>query len=956
MVISSLSLFNGDATRQIALTTGVDVVRCGPQRVSTGLLRWLCAAAVVVIALWLTFGHGVAMASPVDPSGSAQGNDTSSEAVDPDPSDPADEDGDTPARPTVDPGKSEDADEATESDDTTDTTDTATDTTADTTNTTADPAPTAAAGEPGTGVRGDIAGTPASVVDSAAEPRKSSKSATDDAAADTQPTVSARRAVAVAETSDSETSSVVPDAAAAIASVVPEPEVVSTRLIAPVAPTVPSLRSLVSARPITANSIVTDLLTWVGLRPLAGGIPVPATPVSGLVETLWLAVRQTQYTLNNQRPTAEQTTSGPGPDGVITGSLNAVDFDDTTLAYNVTTGPEHGKVVIDALGDFTYTPGASGHADSFSVTIDDTAGNPFHVHGLLGLLGLTRATEVTITIAATTPIGPASIGLGDLAARDGVEFTTDSRGAVGVIDGRFTDRVVTTADDAAAVFNALAPALGAAAGFADPSTITVAHTGVGSSVENFYRFNETVGGIKVLGSQVILVTNADGAVTSLFNNYVGLAENFDVTPDSSLDTDAEIRAIAGSAYLGSAADREVLGSLLTQGTFTEQLVVYAIDENQAPTLMWRVVLQLPDTGDMTNPGATYLIRADGPDAGDVIMTASNVRDLSVTTTAADWRGEQRTINVTSTTVWFSKSYSMVDGIRNIKTYKTAYPYWGLLGPSLPGTLVKRSWYVWDKGAVSAHANTAVAYDYYLNVLGRESFDNDGGTVEVSIRYRPAGSIVGYANAFWDPSLQQFAYGDSGNFQAAVDVVGHEYTHAVVSYVVGDGGSVWESNEPGALNEAYADILGVLIEGKSGADRWLIAEDTDSGPIRNIADPSSISGSLGGYRAHYSNLYTGDGDDGGVHINSTIFSNAAYRMMTDPATSGVSDETWAKIFYGSLGRLSAGAKFADGRVAVLSAAATQGFTPAELAVVQGAIRNAFDAVGIGGAAPSSTIAA
>ena len=779
--------------------------------------------------------------------------------------------------------------------------------------------------------------------DSVAAPRKASKSvAADEDVAESRPTVSTRQAAAVVDTPDVETSGAAADAAVPVA---PEPAAAAPRLVAPIASSLPSL---VSARPVTTRNIVNDLLTWVGLRPLADGVPVPATPVSGLVETLWLVVRQTQYTLNNQRPTAAPTTSEPGPDGLVTGSLNAVDFDDTTLAYSVSAAPKHGKVTLDALGNFTYTPGASGQADSFTVTVDDTVGNPFHVHGLLGLLGITRATEVTITVAATTPIRPASIDLGELAARKDVEITTDSRGAVSVIDGRFTDRLVTGADDAAAVLNAMAPALGAAAGFADPSAITVTDAGVGSSVENFYRFSESIGGIKVLGSEVILVTDADGAVTSLFNNYVGLAENFDVTPDASVDTDAELRVIAGNAYLGAAADREVLGSLLAQGTFTNQLVVYAIDDDQEPSLMWRVVMQLPDTGDMSSSGATYLIRADGPDAGTVVITVSNVRDLSVTIAAPDGRGEQRTINVTSTTVWFSTSYSMVDGLRNIKTYKTSYPYFGLLGPSLPGAVVKRSWFKWDTAAVSAHANTAVAYDYYLNVLGRESFDDDGAASVVSIKYRPPNSLS-YANAFWDPVRQQFAYGDSGSFQAAVDVVAHEYTHAVVSYVVGDGGSVMERDEPGALNEAYADILGLLIEGKTGTDRWLIGEDSDRGAIRNIANPSSVSG---GYRSHYSNLYVGDVDDGGVHINSTIFSNAAYRMMTATATSGVSDDTWAKVFYHSLERLSPSAKFADGRAAVISAATAQGFSTTQL----NAIRDAFDAVGILGAAASLTIAA
>ena len=126
-----------------------------------------------------------------------------------------------------------------------------------------------------------------------------------------------------------------------------------------------------AARPVTVDSIVTDLLTWVGLGPAAHGLPIPATPVSALMESLWLAVRQAQYVLNNQRPTADVAVSGPGPDGVVTGALNAVDYDDLSLTYTVTAAPTNGRVVLDASGGFTYTPEVPGRADQFTVTVDD---------------------------------------------------------------------------------------------------------------------------------------------------------------------------------------------------------------------------------------------------------------------------------------------------------------------------------------------------------------------------------------------------------------------------------------------------------------------------------------------------------------------------------------------------------------------------------------------------------
>ncbi|WP_283609755.1 M4 family metallopeptidase [Mycolicibacterium poriferae] len=711
-----------------------------------------------------------------------------------------------------------------------------------------------------------------------------------------------------------------------------------------------SVRSIVAARPVSVDSIVTDLLTWVGLGPAAHGLPIPATPVSALMESLWLAVRQAQYVLNNQRPTADVAVSGPGPDGVVTGALNAVDYDDLSLTYTVTAAPTNGRVVLDASGGFTYTPEVPGRADQFTVTVDDTVGNPTHIHGLLGLLGITGPTQVVVRIGGAAAANP--VQLAELRTRDGVSVGVTDGGAVRVIEGRFTDQVVTGAADAAAVLNALAPLLGAAPGFADAADIDTDRAGFGPGVENFYRYTETLGDVTVLGSDIILVTDADGLATSLFNNYVGLGTAFDVTPDEGVDEHDEVSLLAGAAYLGADADGDTLQTFLTQNDVTTALVVYALDQQAGPELAWQVVVRFPDTGDLSPSAVTYVVDADGGDAGSIIVTVTSGQGASVDSVATDWLGESRNITV-DRGGWLFPSYTMVDDTRNITTYTTSYVFF-VGGPVLPGRVVKRGWLGWNRGAVSAHANTAVVYDYYEDVLGRTSFDGDGALVEVSIRYNPINiyRASGYANAFWDPTRQQFAFGDGGYLQASLDVVAHEFTHAVVSYVVGAGGSVLDYGESGALNEAYADILGLLVEGKSGADRWLIAEDSDYGIIRNLADPTSVRSGLGPYRDHYDTRYTGTGDDGGEHVNSTIFGHAAYLMMTDAATAGVSDEAWARVFYHSLFRLGRSAVFADGRAAVLSAAAAQGFSADQL----DAIRSAFDDVGIASPVASALLVA
>ena len=755
-------------------------------------------------------------------------------------------------------------------------------------------------------------------------------------------------------------------------------------------PRATTVRTAANVPRVTVKSIVTDVLTWFGLGSLAKGLPIPALPVPGIIESLWLGIRERQYLHNNQRPVANPTLSGQGPGGVITGSLNSTDYDDATLTYTVADGPQRGTVVVDSAGHFVYTPNAAtaaaGGVDRFTIAVDDRADNPAHVHGLLGLLGLTKPVTKTITVSVSpssrpTVSGPESGGTGSTAvadalrhllSRDDLAITMNANGTVGVIDGSFTDTLVFTAADAAGVLNSVAPLLGATAGFADQAHISTQSIGrdhEGDVVENFYRFSESIGGISVLGSEVILTVGGNGTVTGLFNHLVELPSGIDIAPDAAVDEESEARLIASAAYLGATnawqPDPAALDSFVRSAWFRDDLVVYGLDEETAPSLAWRVVVVRDSDADSASAeqtlesGATFFIHANGVNAGQVIVQVSNLRDLSTTTTAKDSRGQTRTFTIESkTSFFFFKSYSLIDSPRNIATYRTSYGLFGMGAPVLPGSVVTKKRSGWDPGAVSAHANTEIVFDYFNTVLGLNSFDGHGAPVRVSIGYNPRQTLwdylAPYDNAFWDPDRQQFAFGTGSNLMAALDVVSHEFTHAVVSYAVGDGGSVLAGKESGALNEAYADILGSIIEGKTGTDRWMIGEDSTypGGPVRNLADPSSIVTSLGPHRENYASRYRGSADNGGEHVNSTIFSFAAYKMMTNPATSAISADTWAKVFYHSLGRLSSNATFADGRNAVISSARALGLTNAQRA----AIENAFDEVGIDGTAGGSGIAA
>jgi Zn-dependent metalloprotease len=199
----------------------------------------------------------------------------------------------------------------------------------------------------------------------------------------------------------------------------------------------------------------------------------------------------------------------------------------------------------------------------------------------------------------------------------------------------------------------------------------------------------------------------------------------------------------------------------------------------------------------------------------------------------------------------------------------------------------------DETAQRAARNATATARYYSAVHGRNSFDGVGSPI-VSLVH--AGR--NWMNAAWSPRDKVMAYGDGdgknlADFTNSGDIAGHEMTHGVVSNTarfVGFG-------ESGALNEAFADFFGKMIENKND---WVIGRGIFLDPrrsavgIRNLANPKAVPylyRDLNGqpvrttYPAHYNERFVpasmcGEKNDSCyVHANSTVFSHAAYRIFS-----------------------------------------------------------------------------
>lgn len=140
----------------------------------------------------------------------------------------------------------------------------------------------------------------------------------------------------------------------------------------------------------------------------------------------------------------------------------------------------------------------------------------------------------------------------------------------------------------------------------------------------------------------------------------------------------------------------------------------------------------------------------------------------------------------------------------------------------------------------AYRNTGSVDDFLGAVLGRKGIADD------EAKRTPLESYVRYGdveNAYWCkdpgtfcPKSSVMVYGPS--FAGALDVVGHEMTHGVITHEA----DLIYADEPGAVNEALSDIFGTLIEysANNGNGNWVIGENlpgfSATKPLRSLANP------------------------------------------------------------------------------------------------------------------------
>jgi bacillolysin len=437
------------------------------------------------------------------------------------------------------------------------------------------------------------------------------------------------------------------------------------------------------------------------------------------------------------------------------------------------------------------------------------------------------------------------------------------------------------------------------------------------------HFTQHYAGLKVWPDQLSVHLDPEGNVDLMDGAYIPTPEGTATKPQLSGE---EAEATARASLAGGA-----------EGTATKpELVIYG-PMDKPPRLGWKIELA---------SGLRYdWLTVIDAITGSPLTAYNQVMEANVVGSGTDLLGATRALNV-----WQSGStYYLWDTSKNMfkpATWNGALytldvrstPYDQLSGSALSDVTSANpnSWN--NPDAVSAAYNFSETYDYYHQKFGRDSYNGQGSNMTAVVR------VSNYPNASWHKDIQMMLFGSSDRYAASLDVIGHELTHGVSSSIAGNTGLQYH-DQPGALNEAFSDIFGEMIEARTkGTNDWIIGSQLAT-PVRDMANPGNY-----GQPSKMSQFVMTTNDNGGVHSNSGII-NRAYFLLAAGLRGATGNTNAERIFYRCLTQnTQPESQFIDCRLGCIAAAEALFGTNSVQAIKTA---EAFDCVELY-AAPASTV--
>lgn len=415
---------------------------------------------------------------------------------------------------------------------------------------------------------------------------------------------------------------------------------------------------------------------------------------------------------------------------------------------------------------------------------------------------------------------------------------------------------------------------------------------------NTHKLKQTYNGVEVYYGGLTIYTDKNGKTKGIINEYVD-SLNIDTTPKS---TDEELKNIIKNELNCKDTDLS-----------KNKLIIYPLENNYVLAHEYKVNSKIAEQNIIT----TVIISDETKDILDIISPINTITDDEIRAFYQDGK------------------YQLYDTVRSIGMWK-----------SLDGVIATDDMdvelYSWDTFEESSNEDNQLGlksintiqkcYDYYEEKFNYLSIDGKGnmninvfsGVKKVSTPSETVNNFKTNA-AFTAPNLIMLGY--SNLYNENVEVLGHEYTHGVFHYTVGEVSS--ENRQGKALDEAYADIMGMCIES------YCNGNDKIDGYIS-----SNTGRDIKSSKVKYQDMKDGAIDkwlDDTLgreeHYYGKIISKAAY-IMSQTLTLNELENLW----FDSMKLLGEDPNFYDCVYAVIA-------TAREMGISEDIVKNAFNEVGL-----------
>jgi Zn-dependent metalloprotease len=486
--------------------------------------------------------------------------------------------------------------------------------------------------------------------------------------------------------------------------------------------------------------------------------------------------------------------------------------------------------------------------------------------------------------------------------------------------------------------------------------MAVQHAGVDGTTVS--RVNHTFKGVRVYGSESVVVTGARGDIMSESiadrRSALGRGQGAGVNVNASLSAAHAIGRAVASVARGVDIDPPK-AELLLYPVMKEVRVASAVNKAESE-LNATDVEDVVDHYELAYLVSTRKANGNQPVFHDTVVNAHTgaiIDQWSMLQTVAGTGHSQYNGTVPLNTTLSGTTYSMKDpsrgtggtygmmAITNANHGTTA----GAIYTNTTNTWGDGQQYIAGGSTTNANGQTAAVnamwglmntYDMLKNVLGWQSLDGNNTATYIAAHVNTA-----YDNAYYSDGCKCMYIGDGSSFLSlgSIDVIGHEMSHGVTAAT----SNLAYRGESGGLNESNSDIGGEMVEAYARAggtgtvipntgNDWMMGKEISKTgtPLRYMYKPSldgrspnAWSSSVKRLDVHYSSgpnnrmfYFLSQGSNSST--SSPYYSS--YLNKAPLAMTGIGSDKAYRIWFKALStKFTSSTNYADARLKVLASA-------------------------------------